>query len=251
MKPIFNTLIFFFILFNFQTNSLGAQQSAFQSPYTLSWGLDAPLLGAGLGLNTVYLILDHKSKPLTDIQINALMREDIWAIDRSAAYNWSKPAARASDVLMFTTMAAPSALLIDPKIRQDFGKFATVWAGTFLLNVGVTNMTKVLVKRTRPYVYNPNTPLELKHERDSRYSFFSGHTSVTASMSFMTAKIFNDYNPGHPALPYVWTAAAVLPAGAAFLRWRAGKHFPTDVIVGYVVGAAIGFIVPHLHKLGN
>jgi len=27
------------------------------------------------------------------------------------------------------------------------------------------------------------------------------------------------------------------------------KHFPTDVIVGSVIGAAIGIIIPQLHKV--
>jgi membrane-associated phospholipid phosphatase len=28
-------------------------------------------------------------------------------------------------------------------------------------------------------------------------------------------------------------------------------HFPTDVIVGYIVGAAIGYLIPLIHKAGN
>ena len=34
----------------------------------------------------------------------------------------------------------------------------------------------------------------------------------------------------------------------AYLRVRAGKHFLTDVIAGYAVGATIGILVPHLHR---
>jgi membrane-associated phospholipid phosphatase len=174
---------------------------------------------------------------------------EINAFDRSAAYNWSRPAALGSDVLMYGAIAAPTLLLLDKNIRKDYGKVGVIWAQTMALNTGLTNITKVLVKRTRPYVYNPNTPEHYKLERDARYSFFSGHTSVTASMSFMTAKIFSDYNPGSKALPYVWTTAAVVPATVAFLRWRAGKHYASDVIVGYLTGAAVGFLVPHLHKI--
>jgi membrane-associated phospholipid phosphatase len=29
---------------------------------------------------------------------------------------------------------------------------------------------------------------------------------------------------------------------------RAGAHFPTDVIAGSMLGAAIGVLVPHLHR---
>jgi membrane-associated phospholipid phosphatase len=46
----------------------------------------------------------------------------------------------------------------------------------------------------------------------------------------------------------LWTFAAAVPFATAYLRVSAGKHFPTDVMTGYAVGAAIGWLVPHLHK---
>jgi len=35
----------------------------------------------------------------------------------------------------------------------------------------------------------------------------------------------------------------------AYLRVKAGKHFPTDVIVGAVIGSAVGYAVVSLHKM--
>jgi hypothetical protein len=29
------------------------------------------------------------------------------------------------------------------------------------------------------------------------------------------------------------------------------RHFPTDLMVGMTVGAAVGILVPHLHKIKN
>ena len=46
----------------------------------------------------------------------------------------------------------------------------------------------------------------------------------------------------------LWSGAVLIPATAAYLRVQSGKHFPTDVMAGYAVGAAIGWLVPHLHK---
>ena len=34
----------------------------------------------------------------------------------------------------------------------------------------------------------------------------------------------------------------------SYERVRAGQHFPTDVIMGALVGAGIGVLVPHLHR---
>ena len=67
----------------------------------------------------------------------------------------------------------------------------------------------------------------------------------------MTAKIYQDYNPGKKSVPWVWAAAAAVPAATGILRQQAGKHFWTDVVVGYAWGAAVGLLVPELHKLGK
>ena len=70
-------------------------------------------------------------------------------------------------------------------------------------------------------------------------------------MCFMTAKIYQDYNPGKKSVPWVWAAAAVVPAATGIMRQQAGKHFWTDVVLGYALGAAIGVLVPELHRVGK
>ena len=84
--------------------------------------------------------------------------------------------------------------------------------------------------------------------KSARFAFFSGHTSVTASNFFFTAKVFSDYFPDSKLKPYIWSVAAIAPAITAYLIVKAGRHYKTDVITGYAVGAAIGFLVPHLHR---
>ena len=39
------------------------------------------------------------------------------------------------------------------------------------------------------------------------------------------------------------------PALTGYLRVDSSNHFPTDVIVGYIIGAGIGFLIPELHKV--
>lgn len=218
------------------------------NPYALSWKLDAPLASASIGLHTSYLLLKPRIQPLTETQILALRRNDVWAFDRSPTYNWSRPAAKTSDGLMLFAMASPTLLLLDPNVRRHAPKVTVMALQVFALNTGITNLTKVLAHRTRPFVYNPNAPLEYKTRPDARLAFFSGHTSVTSSMSFFTAKVFHDYNPNSKARPYIWAAAALVPATTGYLRWRAGKHFITDILVGYAVGALVGIGIPELYK---
>jgi membrane-associated phospholipid phosphatase len=202
-----------------------------------------------VGMGTAYLIMDAQTKPLSFAEIQALDRNNVSAFDRDATYHWSKPIKTTSDIFLYTSMGVPSLLFIDKKIQKDYLQVGTIWAQTFALNAAVTSLTKVLVKRPRPLLYNKNVPAHYQEDRDSRYSFFSGHTSVSAAMYFMTAKIYHDYNPNSKAIPWIWIGAATVPAIIGILRNQTGKHFWTDIITGYVVGAAIGILVPELHKI--
>lgn len=223
--------------------------TTFDSPYRLSWAVDVPIISAGLGMGISYLILDRQTPILTESYINSLNRKDVWGLDRAATYNWSKPVASVSDAFLYTSFALPFSLLADRKIRKDYLKIGLMYAETIALTGALTSLTKNLIKRPRPFVYNELVDLHYKQEKDAQYAFFSGHTSVTAAMCFMTAKIFQDYNKGSKAIPWVWAAAATFPAVTGVLRQQAGKHFWTDVVTGYLVGAAIGILIPELHRV--
>ena len=119
---------------------------------------------------------------------------------------------------------------------------------TLFITDATTNTIKAMAKRFRPYTYNPDVPTKAKLNSGARYSFVSGHTSITAAFGFFSAKVYSDLYPESPWKPVVWTIGATIPAVTGYLRYRAGKHFPTDIIGGYILGAATGFLVPHLHK---
>ncbi len=221
------------------------------APYRLNWGLDLSLSGLALGTGIPYLFLDAQTSPLSVAAINDFQRVDINFLDRPTSYLWSPTVARISDGFLYASMAAPLTLLADPKIRKDALPLGILYVETFALVAGVTQLTKVLLKRPRPFVYGSAAPLEEKQERGAQYSFFSGHTSVSAALCFMTAKVYHDYNAGKKSVPWVWAAAAAVPAATGILRQQAGKHFWTDVIAGYALGAAIGILVPELHRLGQ
>lgn len=228
---------------------LSYQYSFAQGPYKyrVSTEITIPTIGFGTAL-TGY-ILHKKKDPLTKEQISQLNKSNIWAFDRPAANNWSKGSALASDVLLYGSYVAPLALLVDKNMRRDGWKLTAIYAETVMLNAGLTLLTKEIAKRTRPYVYNNKAPMDKKLERDATSSFFSGHTSTTASSAFFMAKVYADYYPNSKWKPLVWSSAAVLPLATGVLRFTAGKHFLTDIITGYLVGAAVGVLVPHLHRI--
>jgi membrane-associated phospholipid phosphatase len=220
-----------------------------QGSHDLDGKLDGALLGAGgvtFGLGLYYL---GKTTPLTEADIEKMDPLKVNKFDRPTTKNWSTKAHKISDIALHTTFYSQFALILDKNSRDEAGTVGVMMLEAALINNGITNILKGTVKRSRPFTYNPMAPMEKKLKKNGRYSFFSGHASNSASYAFLTAKVFSDNNPGSKWNPFVWGAAVSVPALTSFLRVKAGKHFPTDVLVGYAVGATIGFLVPELHKL--
>jgi membrane-associated phospholipid phosphatase len=113
--------------------------------------------------------------------------------------------------------------------------------------------SKFSFKRSRPLTYNPAVSNELRTDKTSKLSFFSGHTAQTAGFSFFMAKVITDYHPKMPLGQKIglWSIAAALPAATGYFRVKGGKHFNSDVITGFAIGAAIGWLIPQLHKKKN
>lgn len=108
------------------------------------------------------------------------------------------------------------------------------WTGVSLsfaliLDLVCCNMIlKPLVGRARPFAVN--TAVELLTAPPADASFPSGHTAA----SF--AAVFALWASGSP----LWKPAAALASVIAFSRLYLYVHWPTDVLGGIVVGAAVG-----------
>lgn len=224
-----------------------------QSPYQLSAGNEIPLLGGSLlfswGVNRP---LEHKMRPLMPEDTVGLNILKVPGIDRFATKYGSEKAGHTSDIFLKSSLLAPVALplLAGNSSRHKMGVTYLIVFEGLLVSATLTEFTKVTAQRKRPYVYGLNGfdhPEEL-FTKESKKSFFSGHTSITATNTFMAAKMFQDFYPDSNLKPVVWTTAALWPAITGFKRVQAGKHFLTDVLAGYAVGAIVGIVIPELHK---
>ncbi|MFK7981978.1 MAG: phosphatase PAP2 family protein [Saprospiraceae bacterium] len=227
---------------------LFAVQLQAQSPYTLNWKKDGGLVAlagvsSGLGL---YLRANLPDLTVADIETSD--KNQINSFDRFATKYYSPKADKASDVFWVGTHVFPFLFLAHEKSRKDIRTIAALYGETFFITTGITLLVKTTVKRNRPFVYNSDAPLAKKTTRNARTAFFSGHTSISATNTFFAAKVFTDYYPDSQWKPVVWTTAAIIPAITGYLRIRAGKHFLTDTLTGYALGAAVGVLIPHLHK---
>ena len=233
-------------LFSF---SFSLSQNIEEEPFELNTGKEAAIIGAGtvIGLTALIVVLNNDN--LTEDGINSFKPEDVNKFDRIAIGPYQDDVL--GDALLYGSYLLPLTFLTYDETREDFGTLALMYGEVFLLNKGINALIKGLATRNRPYVYDSGCPVEEKYKVNARHSFYSGHTSVSASNSFFTAKVFSEYLTDNTAEVLIWSAAALIPAVTGFSRVNTHNHFPTDVIVGYIVGAAIGYLIPELHKHEN
>jgi hypothetical protein len=219
-----------------------------QSPYKISWNKDPYIIGTGTAVGITALALDRSLQPLTQQEVNQLSRESVDRFDRSATYRYSVSASRASDVLYGIALAAPVTLFSQSEVRKDWQTVALMYLETFGWVGATTELAKTSVRRLRPLVYNPDVPFDSKSSSESRKSFFSGHSSVAFASAVFISTVYGDYNPDSKWRPYVWTGSLLTAGIVGLLRYEAGAHYPTDVLAGAIVGSAIGYAIPWLHR---
>jgi len=240
LKP----LILIVLLFLFTI----ATELTAQSPYKTNVGKEISLWGSGAGLSIFGLYLNSKIEPLGIEEIRQHRREAVNPFDRLAINNWSPKTAKASDALLVGAMLMPMTLFLSKKIRADWGNALVLYGETLLFNVAINKTVKALFMRSRPYVYNPDVPLPIKQEREARRSFYSGHASAAFASAIFFAKLYNDYFPKSKYKGLVWSCAVLQASLTAYLRFKAGQHFASDVMVGALVGGALGFVIPTIHR---
>src|SRR5262245_2304313 len=225
-----------------------AQQALTQSPYEIGWKKDGLAAGGGVLVLAVGLGLSTNVAPLTEEEINALSRDDVNAFDRPATYNYSEAASAASEILVWSCMALSLSFLASDRMREDAGTIALMYAETLVLANGVSQTAKGAVHRIRPYTYGPEAPLAKKTDPEARKSFYSSHTSNAFASAVFFATVYCDYFSTSKWKPYVWGGSLFAAASVGYLRFAAGAHFPTDVLVGGAMGAAFGRWLPLWHR---
>lgn len=246
---ISNKAIFPFILSLFFTLNFSFSQTREKEPFKLDESEETVIIGAGSAVGLTALIIMFNNDKLTEEEINSLNPEDVNSFDRIAIGPYQGDVL--GDVLFYSSFLLPLTFLTNEDMKEDFSTLSLIYGEVVLINASINGLVKGLTKRTRPYIYDDNSPIKEKYKVEARYSFYSGHTSFSASNSFFTAKVFSEYLTDNTAKTLIWSAAALIPAVTGFSRVNTHNHFPTDVIVGYIVGAAIGYLLPEIHKFDH
>lgn len=207
---------------------------------------DLPIMGCSGLVFGASMYMQYRVTPLDQSQIGRLDKNQIWKFDRIACNYWSPTAKHISDGLGGASVLLPLLFLSNQNTKKDFVAIANVSLKSLALAQALANVSK-LGLRNRPFLYNPNAPMSEKLKSDARMSFFSAHTVTVSSSCFSFAFAYNTYFPDSKAKPFIIGSACLLPTVEGFLRVRAGKHYPTDVIVGYLVGLGSAYLMHRLY----
>jgi len=221
------------------------------APYRLSWKTDLITTAVGTGLFVYANSLDNGRTPLTAEKANSFTHKDVNWFDRSATYKYNPQLREVSDQLGAFALVAPLTLLADKGVRRDIATIGTMFIQTRLFAYGTANISKRSITRYRPYIYNPNVSYEDKIAKDPGQSFFAQQTTSVFSTAVFVATVFSDYHPDSKYKPWIWAGSLAAASAISVVRYETGIHYTSDILVGALVGSAIGYGIPKIHRNKN
>ncbi|HVV84636.1 MAG TPA: phosphatase PAP2 family protein [Kofleriaceae bacterium] len=112
-----------------------------------------------------------------------------------------------------------------------------------------TDLVKIAAGRERPFVHAlapADKPLTASPQ-ENNLSFFSGHSSLTMSLAVSAGTVASLRH--YRLAPAIWIGGVGLALGTGYLRIAGDRHWASDVLTGWAVGAGFGFAVPYfLHR---
>jgi membrane-associated phospholipid phosphatase len=169
---------------------------------------------------------------------------------------FSEPAARLSDQLLLSGLLVPWAVQLGGGCDLRAANASLIYAETQAANVLLVRMTKLSVRRPRPYVHATAERIREYAEQagpEAYRSFYSGHSSTAFASAMAGSLLFAERSADQVARHVLWGFEFSVAAATANLRVMAGRHHRSDVLVGAVVGTGLGLAIPAAHgvKLGQ
>jgi membrane-associated phospholipid phosphatase len=222
---------------------------------------DGAIEGAGvrtwslvLGLGGAYTLAEYIFKPELAPSRCRICGGDVNGFDTAVrdALLWDDvgTARRISDVNLFAQPALTLALLGLASARADRFEQWDDDAGIVLegavIAMTLNQLVKFAVGRERPFVaaLPPDQKGTSRNPADENLSFFSGHTTWTTALAVGAGIVAHRRN--YSLEPWIWASGLSVAAATGYLRIAGDKHYASDVLVGAVVGAAMGYLVPTL-----
>ncbi|GAA4323913.1 phosphatase PAP2 family protein [Flaviaesturariibacter amylovorans] len=220
------------------------------------WGTLGSSVAMTLGNMYAIKNILHAKEPISPAEIAALRPElfngiDRWALRQNPAQRdqWFK----ISDLGLQGSLLASFSVLLDKNVRKDWTKILMMFYQTQAVTFTTYNFSPLgpsFQSRFRPIVYYEGFNDGLRLRGGNRNSLFSGHVANAAAATFFAAKVYTDYHPEIGKKRFLlYGLAAVPPLFVGYARIKALAHYPSDVIIGFLVGSVAGIGIPALHKI--
>ena len=224
--------------------------SAQEPPFKLEWAQESSFLMTGVAGG---LLGQHRLTSMKPVDPAELNSDELKPWDRFAAGWYNPKADKLSDIFGFgiggsliyveawATFSSGSAwipLAEDALLLTE----AIAWSAALNLNARAFRI------HPRPLVYGSDAPASVRQAPEAAGSFYSGH----ASGAFLGAAFLSTVYPSrYPEFRYsgwLWAGSLTVASSVAAMRVLAGRHFPSDIMVGAGVGTLIGWGIPTLHR---
>lgn len=107
--------------------------------------------------------------------------------------------------------------------------------------LGFDYLVKIGVARERPGVHYATVKPD---SAENNLSFYSGHSTLAMTLAVSAGTVATLRGYRHARL--VWAVGVPVAVATGYLRIAADKHWATDVLTGWAMGAAFGVGVPWL-----
>jgi hypothetical protein len=212
-------------------------QSAAGAALFVAW--QSSELGKGLLLPDTPRWTDQKLNGFD--QLGEKMRWSPGKLDEAAA-------SLSDNSLGLTTAMVPLIALISESRGLCLFEDLLVFEETLSTAMVLNQAAKFIARRERPFTRDlPEAERQEICERqrdcvDLNLSFYSGHATMSFVVAIAAGTIARERGYESAAAAY---SIGILGAGlTSYLRVAAGKHYLSDVTLGAVMGAGVGYVVP-------
>jgi len=209
---------------------------------------DIPLTAITAGWSLYAFSKIYKKEHSTEEKIASLDKNNINGFDRGAVRPFSESLDRFSYYPFFAVMPMPFVFLTGKSTRKDFFKLTFLYLEAMSITGFFYTGSVYYSDRYRPYAYSSGSTMAQRTRGGAKNSFYAGHVALVATSTFFGAKVYADYHPDSKVTWLFYTLAGATTATTAYLRYAAGQHFPSDLLLGIAQGTLTGLLVPHFHK---
>jgi membrane-associated phospholipid phosphatase len=129
--------------------------------------------------------------------------------------------------------AMPVSFYVAGKVHKDHKMVVNSYemASATAINGIVTTLLKISIQRERPFSAYPNEVT--KYSSGGSYSMPSGHTSTMFAAATSVSLLYPKW--------YVIAPSYLFAASVGYSRMYLGVHYPSDVLIGAVIGTASSY----------